>query len=90
MGIQSGETRFHGWELRRVRGHYFHLRRRLGEKKLLKVVKRIGAKESRIVNDQMHKIAKTIVDEAELALPVFLALFIGAVELSPLIGRHLL
>jgi len=61
----SGETHFYGRELRRARGHFFHLRRRLGRKKLLRVVKRIGARESRITNDQMHKIARAIVDEAE-------------------------
>ncbi len=65
VDTRSGETHFHGRELRRVRGHYFHLRRNLGKKKLLKVIKRIGAKESRIVNDQLHKIAKAVVDEAE-------------------------
>lgn len=65
VDMRSGETRFYGRELREARGHYFHLRRRLGQKKLLNVIKRIGAKESRITNDQLHKIAKTIVDEAE-------------------------
>ncbi len=65
VDTRSGETHFYGRELRRVRGHYFHLRRKLGRKKLLKVVKRIGAKESRTTNDQLHKIAKVIVDEAE-------------------------
>lgn len=65
VDTRSGETHFHGRELRRVRGHYFHLRRRLGQKKLLKVVKRIGNKENRTVNDQLHKISKAIVDEAE-------------------------
>jgi putative transposase len=65
VDTRSGETYFHGRELRRVRGHYFHLRRKLGRKKLLNVVKRIGDKESRITNDQLHKIAKAIVDEAE-------------------------
>lgn len=65
VDTQSGQAKFYGRELRQVRGHYFHLRRRLGEKKLLKVIKRIRNKESRIVNDQMHKIAKVIVDEAE-------------------------
>jgi len=65
VDTQSGATRFYGRELRETRGHYFHLRKRLGEKKLLKVIKRIGNKESNIVNDQLHKIAKTIVDEAE-------------------------
>jgi putative transposase len=41
------------------------LRRKLGQKKLLKVVKRIGNRESRTTNDQLHKIAKRIIDEAE-------------------------
>ena len=65
VDTRSGETHFYGRELRQARGHYFHLRRRLGEKKLLKVVKRIGDKEGRITNDQLHKTAKAIVDEAE-------------------------
>ena len=65
VDTRSGQTSFYGRELRQVRGHYFHLRRKLGEKKLLKVVKRIGAKESRTTNGQLHKIAKAIVDEAE-------------------------
>ncbi len=65
VDIQSGKTHFYGRKLRRVRGHFFHLRRKLERKKLLKVVKRIGVKESCIVNDQLHKIAKDIVDEAE-------------------------
>jgi len=65
VDTRSGETHFYGRELRRVRGHFFHLRRKLGEKKLLSVVKRIGGKESRVTNDQLHKIAKAIVDEAE-------------------------
>jgi len=65
VDMRSGETHFYGRELRQVRGHYFHLRRKLGRKKLLRVIKRIGAKESRIVNDRLHKIAKAIVGEAE-------------------------
>jgi putative transposase len=65
VDTKSGETHFYGRELRQVRGHYFHLRRKLGRKKLLRVVRRIGVKESRIANDQLHKIAKAIVDEAE-------------------------
>jgi len=65
VDTRSGETHFYGRELRRTRGHYFHMRRRLGKRKLLRVIKRIGAKEGRIANDQLHKIAKAIVDEAE-------------------------
>ena len=65
VNTQSGKTHFYGQELRKVRGHYFYLRRTLGQKKLLKVIKRIGAKERCIMNDRLHKIAKAIVDEAE-------------------------
>ncbi len=65
VDTRSGMTRFYGRELRRVKGHFFHLRRKLGQKKLLKVVKRIGSKEGRITNDQLHKAAKAIVDEAK-------------------------
>jgi len=65
VDTRSGETHFYGRELRKARGHYFHLRRNLGREKLLKVVKRIGDKEGRTTNDQLHKIAKAIVDEAE-------------------------
>ena len=65
VDTRSGKTRFYGRELRRVRGHYFHLRRKLGRKKLLKVVKRIGDKERCITDDRLHKIARAIVDEAE-------------------------
>jgi len=65
VDIRSGQTHFYGREVARTRGHYFHLRRELGRRKLLKVIRRIGAKEGRITNDQLHKISKTIVDEAE-------------------------
>ena len=65
VDMLSGETHFYGRKLRQVRGHFFRLRRKLGRKKLMKVVKRIGDRESRITNDQLHKIAKAIVDEAE-------------------------
>jgi len=65
VDTRSGRTKFYGRELRRVRGHFFHLRRKLWRKRLLKVVKRVGAKEGRIINNQLHKIARAIVDVAE-------------------------
>jgi len=37
----------------------------LGREKKLRAIKRIGHKERRLVNDELHKIAKEIVDEAE-------------------------
>ena len=57
--------KFYGKRVREVRGKYFWLRRKLGREKKLKAIKKIGHKEKRIVNDELHKIAKDIVDEAE-------------------------
>jgi len=59
------KPKFYGRKVREVRGKYFWLRRQLGKKKKRLVIKKIGYKENRIVNDELHKIAKDIVDEAE-------------------------
>ena len=59
------KPKFYGKRVREVRGKYFWLRRKLGREKKLKAIKKIGHKEKRIVNDELHKIAKDIVDEAE-------------------------
>jgi len=56
---------FYGREIRGIRRHYAWLRRRLQEKKLLKKVKQIGNKESRITNDILHKISRDIVNKAK-------------------------
>jgi len=56
--------RFYG-EAIGVRRHYYWLRRKLGNKKLLKVIKRIGQKENGKVNDILHNISKDIVDMAK-------------------------
>jgi len=50
--------------LRRVKGHYFWLRRTLQLKKAYKTLKKIGHKERRVVNDILHKISRAIVNEA--------------------------
>jgi IS605 OrfB family transposase len=52
---------FYGKEIRGIRRHYSWLRKRLGEKKLLKKIKQLGNKERRVVNYHLHKIAKEIV-----------------------------
>ena len=57
--------KFYGKRVREVRGKYFWLRRKLGREKKLQAIKKIGHKEKRVVNDELHKIAKDIVDEAE-------------------------
>ncbi|MDK2876430.1 MAG: putative transposase [Archaeoglobaceae archaeon] len=59
------KPKFYGKELRRIRGHYFYLRRKLGKAKKFKAIKKIGSKERRIVNDLLHKISREIVDRAK-------------------------
>jgi len=59
--LLNGKPIFMGREIRGIRRHYAWLRKRLGNKKLLKVIKRISNKEKRIVNLKLHEISKTIV-----------------------------
>ncbi|MBO3753258.1 MAG: transposase [Candidatus Brockarchaeota archaeon] len=56
--------KFYGKELRRVKGHFFYLRRSLALKKAYGAIKKIGDRERRIVNDILHKISREIVNEA--------------------------
>jgi len=53
-----------GAEIKRIRGLYNHIRRRLGEKKLLEKIKAIGGKEKRRVNQQLHILANEVVEYA--------------------------
>jgi len=59
------KPKFYGRRVRELRGKYFWLRRKLGREKKLRAIKKIGHKERRLVDDELHKIAKDIVDEAE-------------------------
>jgi IS605 OrfB family transposase len=54
-----------GEEIKRIRGLYGHIRRRLLEKKLLKKVKDLGRRERRKVNQQLHIIANRIIAYAK-------------------------
>ncbi|MCL0041445.1 RNA-guided endonuclease TnpB family protein [Dehalococcoidia bacterium] len=58
--------KFYGKEVRGIRRHYHWLRKRLEERKLLKVVKRIGRAERRKVDAILHKISRAIVEEAKV------------------------
>ncbi len=51
-------------DIRGVRRHFAWLRKRLGEKKLLKQIKDLGQKERRIVNAYLHEISRGIVSVA--------------------------
>jgi len=61
VNSKTNETHFYGRKLRAARGHYFHLRSRLPNRK---AVKKVGNHEKRIVNHEPHKISKAIVQEA--------------------------
>lgn len=81
VGIDIGEVNFvtavaltdkpskgqfwRGSEIKRIRGLYSHIRRRLGEKKLLKKIKAIESKEKRKVNQQLHILANQVVKYAK-------------------------
>lgn len=55
------QVRFYGKTVRSIRGHYYHLRRSLPNRK---AVKKVGRHEQRIVNHELHVISKAIVEEA--------------------------
>lgn len=59
-----GKAHFYGKGIRGIRRHYRWLRARLGKRKLLSVIKRIGNTEKRKVHDRLHKISRAIVNEA--------------------------
>ena len=56
---------FLGREVRGIRRHYAWLRKRLGERKLLSVTKKVGNTEKRKVNAVCHQVSRQIVDEAK-------------------------
>ena len=56
---------FLGRKVRGIRRHYAWLRKRLGNKKLLKVIKRLGQREQQKVNDILFKTARKINNLAE-------------------------
>jgi putative transposase len=59
---------FHAREVRAVRAHYNNLRKQVGKKKVkhaLKVIKRIGSKEQRMVEHYLHVASKRIVEQAK-------------------------
>lgn len=64
-GDNGIQPQFLGKEVRGVRRHYAWLRKRLGERKLLSVIKRVGNTEKRKVNAVCHQISRQIVNEAK-------------------------
>jgi putative transposase len=62
VNFKGNKTHFYGKKVRAIRGHYFHLRRKLPNRK---AVRKVGDHEKRIVNHELHKISKAIVQEAK-------------------------
>jgi putative transposase len=59
------KPRFYGRELRRLRAHFYQLRKKLQINGAYEAIKRIGDKESRITDDILHKVSREIVNEAD-------------------------
>jgi len=65
VALPSRNTSFYGEEIRRARRHYGELRTRLQEKGAYRSLRRIKDKERRVVEDRLHKISRSIVEEAK-------------------------
>ncbi len=63
-GTAHKKPLFLGKNVRGTRRHYAHLRKQLGNKKLLKMIRKVGQKEKNKVNSTLHKISKIIVEVA--------------------------
>jgi len=59
------EPRFYGKSARGIRRHYSWLRKRLAERKLLRVLKRVKDSERRKINTLLHQISRAIVEQAK-------------------------
>jgi len=62
--LATDKTVFYGKDLNHVRAWYFWLRRKLGKKKSIDTIKKIGSHERRITNDIIHNITRDIVNRA--------------------------
>ncbi len=68
VALEDRETKFYGEEVREIREHYKMFRKRIGKKKVRRgkqVIERIGNKESRKIEDRLHKISRKIVEDAK-------------------------
>lgn len=64
--LSNGKPKYYGRELRQIRGHHFYLRKKLAKKKIRQFYKYISnSREKNQINDQLHKIARHIVEQAQ-------------------------
>lgn len=59
----DSRPRFYGADLRRIRAHFYKLRRTLAKKGAHGAIKKIGRHETRTTNAILHAVTKAIVDE---------------------------
>jgi len=59
------KSSFYGKELRKLRAHFYLLRKALQMNGAYGALKRVGDKESRITNDILHKVSTAVVEEAD-------------------------
>lgn len=64
-GVSMKNPKFYGTEVRGIRRHYAWLRMRLGERKCLRTIKKVGNSEQRKVDAVLHNISRQIVDRAK-------------------------
>jgi len=62
--LATSKTVFYGNRLNHVRGCYFWLRRKLGIKKAIETIRKIGSRERRVTNDIIHNVSRGIVNRA--------------------------
>lgn len=58
--LSDGIPKYHGKEIREIRGHHFYLRKQLNRK----TIRKMRDKEKRQIKDQLHKISRAIVNQA--------------------------
>jgi putative transposase len=72
-GRIAAQPMFMGRRVRGIRRHHAWLRKRLGRRKAMRAIKRIGSAEHRKVDAELHEISRKLVDQAK-ALGAVLAI----------------
>lgn len=65
VNTANTKPNFYGQRVRQIRGKYFNLRKKLGQKKAFYKIASLKNREFLQVNHELHKISKAIVEEAK-------------------------
>lgn len=91
VALSDRETTFYGSEVRRIREHYKQLRKSIGKAKVRKgkkVIERIGDAESRKVDDRLHKISRSVVEDAAGRNAIIVIGDLGGIREDNDLGRY--